>query len=153
MIQTFRDGTLDSRDHNAAFVQLWGLLEKLTATQPEDPHAQAAERTLFIVREERAYHEQVLKHLRNYRNMTVHQRTTEKDEIEILLYQLKRYVEKLLLFHVFNIFEFASIPDATKLLEFKPDSTKLQSRIQQLRKQIEVSNKALQFLSQQDRKP
>jgi hypothetical protein len=47
-------------------------------------------RTLFVcVPEERDFHREILKHLREYRNTTVH-RAEQRDDILPLVYQAKR---------------------------------------------------------------
>ena len=60
---------------------------------------------------ERDFHRQVLKHLMTYRNRTIHTGYTTED-IETLLYQLKRYVDLALLFHIYSAPDFASIGES-----------------------------------------
>lgn len=57
------------------------------------------------------FHRQVLKHLMTYRNRTIHTGYTTED-IETLLYQLKRYVDLALLFHIYSAPDFASIGES-----------------------------------------
>lgn len=91
---------LDTREWESAFVRLWGLLEEMTRTRATEGHDVTVRRAVFhYAAQERDLHEQVLKHLKNYRNGTVH--AGEGSEvIETYLYQLKRYVEDLLVFHL-----------------------------------------------------
>lgn len=118
---------LDSREWNSAFVQMWSLLEYLTATS-EDPNKVTMRRALFLWhRNEREFHRQVLKHLMTYRNRTVHAGYTSED-IETLLYQLKRYVERCLLFHIFSAPDFPSIDKAAEFMNLPPDLPELQRR-------------------------
>ena len=54
-------------------------------------------RAVFLYhKDERYYNGQILKHLMHYRNRVVYA-GYETDEIELLLYQLKRFVERLFL--------------------------------------------------------
>ncbi|QIN83136.1 hypothetical protein GBA63_11135 [Rubrobacter tropicus] len=107
---------LDSREWNSAFVQLWSLLEYLTDTT-NAPNDTTVKRALFFWhRDERDFHRQVLKHLMKYRNRTVHAGFAPED-IETSLYQLKRYVERVLLFHVFSAPDFASIGEVAEMMQ------------------------------------
>jgi hypothetical protein len=118
---------LDSREWNSAFVQMWSLLETLTATS-EDPNKMTMKRALFVWhRDEREFHRQVLKHLMTYRNRTVHAGYTSEG-IETLLYQLKRYVERVLLFHLYSAPDFASIREAAEFMNLPPDLPELRKR-------------------------
>ncbi len=69
----------------------------------------------------------MLKHLMTYRNRTVHAGYTSED-IETLLYQLKRYVERCLFFHIFSAPDFASIDKAAEFMNLPPDLPELQRR-------------------------
>lgn len=121
---------LDSRDLNDAFLRLWGLLEFLTATTSA-PYTVTARRAAFLFAE-RDYAFQVLSHLANYRNRFVHA-GSETEEIESLLYLLKRHVEALLIFHAGNRIGFASIAEAGEFLDMPSDKTALAERIRKLR--------------------
>jgi hypothetical protein len=118
---------LDSREWNSAFVQMWSLLEYLTATS-EDPNKVTMKRALFIWhKDKRKFHRQVLKHLMTYRNRTVHAGYTS-EAIETHLYQLKRYVERVLLFHIYSAPNFASISEAAEFMHLPPELSELRRR-------------------------
>jgi len=87
---------LDTWDLYTSFINLWSLLEQLTSTEKK-PYRVTINRTLFIF-EDKDYHRQILKHLRNYRNELVHS-GYQSEKIETLVFQLKIYVEHLLFFH------------------------------------------------------
>ncbi len=75
---------LDLTDWNASFVQLWSLLEYLTGSGHH--YDKTIKRILFVCRpEERDFHREILKHLRDYRNTTVH-RAEHRDDILPLVF-------------------------------------------------------------------
>ena len=117
---------LDSGDYNAAFIKLWSVLEYLTSTL-RDGYDKTIRRTVFQYND-REYHGEALEHLRQYRNRTVHAGSGD-DEIETHLYQLKRYVEVLLKFHITNRFDFGSLSEAARLMDLSPDKDALKSQI------------------------
>jgi hypothetical protein len=130
---------LDSRDWNGDFIRLWGLFEQLTSAERG---VDAIKRALFLYHSsDRTFNRQVLNHLRIYRNRTIHAGEQETEEIETLLYQLKGYVDELLLFHIRWAGEFSSFEKAIDFLNQSPDTTILQDRMNLL-------TKALQFHAQ-----
>jgi hypothetical protein len=98
---------LDSRDWNNAFVQLWGLLEHLTDTTRTENRVTCKRAKFLYPKEERSLHKEVLDHLAHHRNRAVHAGYVSEDA-ETLLYQLKRYVERVLRFHLFAGMDFAN---------------------------------------------
>ena len=118
---------LDTREWNSAFVQMWSLLEHLTDST-NDPNRVTAKRASFLwKRSERPFHSQVLKHLMEYRNRTVHAGITT-DRIETLLYQVKRYVDQTLLFHVGSASTFSSISEAAEYMDVPSELPELRRR-------------------------
>lgn len=128
--------SLDSQDYNASFVKLWSVLEYLTDTL-RDSYDKTIKRTTFMY-SDREYAKQVLEHLRQYRNKSVHSGSAEHD-IDMHLYQLKGYVEQLLRFHIANHFKFGSLAEAAKLMDLKPD-------VAELTKQIGLLKSGIQFM-------
>jgi hypothetical protein len=128
---------LDSPHWNAAFVQLWGLLEHLTDTS-KMAYENTIRRALFLYhKDDRDYNRQILRHLMHYRNRVVHS-GYETDEIELLLYQLKRYVERVLLYHVFATPAFPSRKDTAQFMQ-------LPAELPELRRQIRMMQRALRY--------
>lgn len=118
---------LDKRDWNSAFLQLWGLLEFITDTSRER-YEVTVQRVLFLIRSsERPFHRQILRHLMNYRNRTVHA-GHEADTVETLLYQLKRYVEIVMRFHLWPPHRFSSLKEAAKFLDLPAEIPDLKDR-------------------------
>jgi hypothetical protein len=121
---------LDSRDWNDAFIRLWSVLESLTATK-EASYAVTIRRAAFMFAE-RDYSFQVLSCLMDYRNRSVHA-GAESDEIESLLYLLKRYVEALLAFHVRGRFNFTSMTNASEFMGLPWNKETLDKEIAKLK--------------------
>lgn len=127
----------DEVDRITSFIKLWSLLEDLTITGEREPHALTVERGSFVFRD-RAYHRGILDQLREARNYFVHEGGTREDT-ERLLYQLKRYVEVLLLFHVSHGKRFGSKENVRDFLSLPSDKNMLTKR-------AELINFAQQFL-------
>ena len=62
------------------------------------------------------FHKQVLKHLRHFRNRVVHA-GEGTEEIETLLFQLRRYVQELITFHATNDLRFERFEEACEFLD------------------------------------
>jgi hypothetical protein len=127
---------LDSADLNDAFLRLWSLLEYLTDST-HDPYKVATRRAAFMFAD-RERSQLVLSNLTSHRNRFVHV-GSETEDIESLVFQLKRYVDVLLFFHIGNRFGFDSRSEAARFMDQPPDKTELKlraKRIQQARKFI-----------------
>ena len=124
---------LDARDHTAAFLGLWGLLETLTNTEKVSSDI-TVKRTSFLW-DQPEFNRHVLRHLKDYRNRAVHV-GNRTDEIETYLNQLRRYAEGLLSFHIYNVQKFSSIEEAAEFLDLPSDLTVLQKRMRLLKKAI-----------------
>lgn len=121
---------LDSADLNDAFLRLWSLLEYLTDSG-HDPYKVATRRAAFMFQDrERA--QLVLTHLTQHRNRFVHA-GSDSDEIESLVFLLKRHVDSLLLFHLGNSFGFATRAEAARFMDLPPNRDEIDLRIRRLR--------------------
>lgn len=129
---------LDETEYEAMFLKLWSLLELLTNTLKRKYDVTIC-RAVFMY-EEIIYHKQILEHLRNYRNQSVHM-DIRSDQIEALVFQLKRYVERLFLFHINNAGSFTSFEEAGEFLDLSTDKVVLQKRIKLLNKALHFRNK------------
>lgn len=125
--------SLDSKNYNVSCIELWSLIEILTSTS-RDNYEKAINRTLFLF-EDRKYHKQVLEHLRQYRNRYVHF-GSEHSNLDILIYQLKFYVEVLLWFLIENPYKFSSLQEAADFMDLNPDVNVLRSIISLCKKGI-----------------
>ncbi len=120
---------LDQTYWEDSFLRLWGVLERLTDTGKEG-YPVTIKRASFLFAE-REFHRQMLSHLRDHRNRTVHA-GRDSDNIETLVYQLKRYVEALIEFHLRNIFRFDSLRSAAEFMDLPHDIALLSDKIKQL---------------------
>jgi hypothetical protein len=124
---------LDYRDYHISFLELWILLEKLTATTNAQ-YEKMVKRVAFL-HEDVDLHKQLMQHLRLYRNSNVH--TGERSSrISKHVYQLKRYVELLLRFNLVNTFKFTSLEEAASFLDLPTDTNLLKERVKLLNKGI-----------------
>lgn len=121
---------LDYHDWNVAFMKLWNVLEFLTKTKNAD-YKITIRRAAFILKDKH-FHTHILNHLRNYRNNLMHA-DVDNSEIETYVYQLKRYVEALLKFHLWYKPRFKSIQEAATFLDQATDINVLNSKIDMLK--------------------
>jgi hypothetical protein len=105
---------LDARNFHVAYVKLWGVLETLTDTT-RLANEVTIRRASFLY-EDKDFQRQVLRHLVHYRNQTVHV-GKETTWIQTMLYQLKRYVERLLTFPIHNFHQFETIAEVAEFLD------------------------------------
>jgi len=117
---------LDLRDLESSYLRLWGLLEYLTNTNENETHKETVKRASFFF-QEREYAKQVLNHLRNHRNRSVHTGENNQD-IEILLYQLKNFVEVILRFLIVNKFRFSNREELTQFMNLPDNTSELKRR-------------------------
>jgi hypothetical protein len=130
---------LDNYDHHIAFLELWTLLERLTATKSAK-YDNLINRTAFIYPDrEIELHKLVLEHLKMYRNSSVHD-GVRKEEVRIYVYQLKRYVERLIKFHVFNVIKSKSLEETIEFLDVSTQTDLLKHR-------VELFNRVIKFRS------
>ena len=121
---------LDSADLNDTFLRLWSLLEYLTDSG-HDPYKVAIRRAVFMFKDrERA--QLVLTHLTQHRNRFVHA-GSDSNEIESLVFLLKRHVDSLMLFHLVNSFGFTTRGEAAKFMDLPPNRDEIDLRIRRLR--------------------
>lgn len=127
---------LDEPDSNTAFIRLWSALESLTTPGFAD-YDRLIRRCSFLFKEN-AYHRQILEHLREFRNESVH--AGEQSEMaRTLCYQVQRYFHALIWFHVRNAMFFSSLEEANAFLESPVDKN-------EIRRQIELARKAIKFI-------
>ncbi len=130
---------LDIRDWESSYLRLWGVLEYLTNTNENESHKDTVKRTSFFF-QEKEYARQVLNHLRDHRNRSVHTGGSNQN-IETLLYQLKNFVEVVLEFEIANKFNFSSREELTQFMNLPED-------ISELKRRNEMIGHALKFMGQ-----
>lgn len=126
---------LDHTNWNTAFLKLWSVLESLTHTEM-DNYKVTIRRAAFVWREP-DYHKEILNHLRELRNSFVHANKSS-NSIELYMYQLKRYVEAMIRFHLGRGRIFSNIEEAADFLD-------LPTNLDILKKKNKMLNMARRF--------
>lgn len=137
----FYSNALDTNDYNSAYLKLWTMLEQLTATG-NTSYDKTISRTLFFYKDDK-FNKEVLEHLRIVRNKMIHFGEI-RDDIEPQLFQLKRIVERVFLFHINNLNYFKNIQEIGQYLDinWKEDS---------LKREIQFRNRLLKELYRKKR--
>lgn len=125
------NSALDDAMFDTSYLLLWKALEAMTCTT-YDSHNVTVRRAsaLFYDRE---YHRALLSHLGEFRNRLVHA-GDDMSASESKLYSLKGYVESVLLFHVMNGSDFATLSEAVEYLDLPSSSEELKRRLRLLQK-------------------
>ena len=113
---------LDCYDWNNAFIKLWSVLELLTNTLNE-PYKTTIRRAAFLYEDYQGA-KQSLEILKEYRNSVIH-RGGAAGDIEIFIYDLKGYVEGLLLFLLDTKFKFSSFEEVAEFFDQPRDAAVL----------------------------
>lgn len=133
---------LDSPDLSSSFLNLWSLLETLTGIAPQDGHDKMVKRASFIYADtERKTHEQVLQHLRRYRNSYVHA-GEGSEQTGTYLHQLRVYTERLLEFHLRNSHSFTSLEQTSQFLDLPADISGIKHMIKTQEQTAEAAKEA-----------
>jgi len=118
--------------HNA-FLSLWTLLERLTGT---DKGHVLIGRTLYpILQNCYDFCKWELRHLHHYRDCLVH-RGDQRSDIELLVYQLKAYVDVVLQWWVFKAGRLVDKQEAFDLMDTPRDAKRIRRRIQILKQAL-----------------
>ncbi len=128
---------LDERDQNIALVKLWGALELLTS--PGEANYNLITRRCSFLFKERDYHMQVLEHLREYRNCSIHAGNSGGNA-KTYCFQLQFYFYHLVMFHLRNAEIFSNLQEANNFLD-------LPTSIEALGIRKRLIEKAINFVS------
>ena len=120
---------LDHRNWSNAFLKLWSVLELLTHTEKAN-YSITIQRASFVWTDAE-YHKEVLNHLRHLRNSFVHENKST-DYVETYMYQLKRYVEALISFHLGMGLSFSTISEAAEFMDLPVEKQVLRNKIEKL---------------------
>jgi len=123
----------DERDQNLAFLKLWTAIETLTTPNQAD-YKKLAKRVAFIFPDPE-YHKQVLMHLIEYRNDSVHA-GEQSEKAKKHSYLLQYYFHKLILFHLINDYKFNDLNEANEFLDLPHNLADLNSKHQLLENAI-----------------
>ncbi len=126
---------LDTNDYETSYLKLWSLLEYLTATINSN-YDKTISRSLFFYKDD-ILSKQIIEHLRIFRNKIVHYGES-KDDLDSLLFQIKRIVENVIWFHLKFAGSFQSMEEFGRYLDLSKDKSILE-------KEISLRNKAMKF--------
>lgn len=126
---------LDSTDMEAAFLKLWSVLELLGGLGGER-YETLMERAAFLFAPD-AVTRYVLAHLRHQRNAIAHLGNPQS-EMRPLVYQLKRFVEQMLAFHIGMGRNFDSLEEGGRFMDLSNPPT-------ELHRSIALMERALRF--------
>jgi hypothetical protein len=122
---------LDHIDWQTSFFELWTTLEVITLTESARRSEKLIDRASFLF-DNRALARQTLKHLRAKRNSYAHQ-ATEHHDPELLLMQLKGFVEALMLRLIGNPHRLNDSREFANFLDSPDDINQIDKQIRVLR--------------------
>jgi hypothetical protein len=125
-IINYYTNALDTNDYHGAYLKLWSLLEQLTATGSTG-YDKTIARTLFFYKNDKL-NKEALEHLRIVRNRLIH-KGESPDDIDPIIFQMKRYVERLFLFHINNLKYFFNIQEVGQYLDINYNTDTLKREI------------------------
>lgn len=125
---------LDERDPSIAMVKLWGALESLIVLSQNAQYELIIRRVSYLFAE-REYHQQVLEHLREYRNSNIHS-GEEGGNPRNCCYQMQYYFKRLITFHLAHGKDFSNLDEANSFLDLPANRETLLKRKKLIEKAI-----------------
>ncbi len=125
---------LDEKDQNIALIRLWGAIESLAAPA-EANYDKVTQRCSFLFKE-RDYHQQILEHLREYRNSSIHA-GDQSGKAKTNCFQLQYYFYHLILFHLGNNELFKNLEEANNFLDLPSSKEILENRKRLIEKALD----------------
>lgn len=117
---------LDSMDFESSYLKLWSLLEFLTNTQRMN-YDKTITRTLFFYKDD-IHNKEILEHLRLLRNKMIHIGES-RSEMDPVIFQLKRFVEGIIIFLVNSKDYFNDMEEVGYFLDLSTDYNILKKEI------------------------
>ncbi|WP_010323636.1 hypothetical protein [Marinobacterium stanieri] len=124
---------LDEANQTTAITKLWGAVECLAA--PSEANYDAVVKRCSFLFEEYQYHRQVLEHLREYRNQSIHA-GSDSNRAKTYCFQLQFYYRELILFHLHNYHDFDSLDQANAFLDLPTDTATLLAKQTLIKKAV-----------------
>ena len=116
---------LDERQPDSAFLQVWGALEALVVNG--EVNSDNLPRRCAFLWDQVDYHEQVLRSLRENRNMAVHRGWMPHDA-KTNCYLVQRYFNAMFIAHLKHHGRFKTYKEMTDYLDLPPDIDRLKER-------------------------
>ncbi|WP_163020838.1 hypothetical protein [Pseudomonas viridiflava] len=112
----------DESDRNVTIQKAWAAIESIVC--PHENNASAIVRRCSFMFADRPYYEQVLEHLREYRNRNVHS-GYEVEDLDYHCYQLQQFFRQAVLFYLKNASVFSDLQEANQFLDLPSTITEL----------------------------
>ncbi len=113
----------DESDRNVTIQKAWAAIESIVC--PHENNAGSIVRRCSFMFADRPYYEQVLEHLREYRNRNVHS-GYEVEDLDFHCYQLQQFFRQAILFYLKNATVFSGLQEANKFLDLPSTLVELQ---------------------------
>ena len=126
---------LDEKKLDNSFLKLWSVLELLTGTTG-DSYKRTIDRVIFRYQDPE-WERQILEHLRDHRNKAVHHMESTEQQ-ETIVYQLKRYVENLLVFHLNFSKDFSALEECWQFLDMPRNRSEVQKKLKLVRMTLKL---------------
>lgn len=123
----------DEPDPNTAFLKLWSSLENLVNSDSSN-YDSMIKRCSFLYAE-RDYHKQVLEHLREYRNRSIHSGIETNDALTNC-FLLQGYFRRAIHFYKHHYKIFSSLKEANEFLDLPHEQVDLQNRLKLIKRAI-----------------
>lgn len=129
-------GAFDHPDHHSALIAGWACLESLATDQREANNDAISRRCSFLYGDSE-FHRQILEHIREYRNNTVHDGALA-NRPSTVCHQLQRYFRRLVYFYLRTSDLFESREEANAFLDLhhEPEALGRKARLLRLAKKI-----------------
>jgi hypothetical protein len=128
---------LDERNFSTVLLHLWGAIESLTS--PGIANYELVVRRCSFIFKDVEYHRQLLEHLRESRNQSIHA-GDQCESARTNCLQLQRYFHHVIYFHLGSTHFFKTLPEANEFLDLPSNSN-------ELKRQKKIITKALEFRS------
>ena len=125
----------DDSDMNSVIAKGWSAIESIVS-RGENSYEHISKRIAFLYAN-RAFHKQIIEHLREYRNTSIHAGEYLEDA-SAHAYQLQRYFRQLVVFYIYSRSEFNSLDEANGFLDLPTDIDLLNRRKYFIEKAIKL---------------
>lgn len=123
---------LEKRDHASSFLEMWSILELLALTSSNETHREIVQRVSNIYADS-PIHKTFINFIREIRNSLVHQSEFNFHRTN-LLYEIKDFVEGLILYHFAAMKIFENYGEAIQFIDLPNDEREIKKRIRLLKK-------------------
>jgi len=127
----------DEKNYNIALLEIWGSLESIIV--PNESNKDNLSKRCSFLYKDGEYHKQILEHLREYRNQSVHD-GIKNEEVKHYCYQVQSYFLQLILFHLHRVDDFKTLDEANNFLDQSTSIEKLEKEKKLLERVIKFRN-------------